>query len=115
MCLPQIGAVEVTFDAGYAAPLSADAAADWIYVPGWKTLAVNDVVRLSNRDGALPAPLKANTDYYVKAVVSADKYQLAASAGGALLDLTDAGTGDSFIGVIPGGLIAWLRLIIDRG
>jgi uncharacterized phiE125 gp8 family phage protein len=108
--LPQIGAVEVQFDAGYAAPLAADAAGDTISVPGWKTLAVNDVLRVSNRDGAPPAPLKVNTDYYVKAVVSADKYQLAASAGGALIDITDVGTGDSFIGAIPGGLIAWLRL-----
>ncbi len=108
--LPQIGAVEIQFDAGYAAPLVADAAADTIYVPGWKTLAVNDTMRLSNRDGALPAGLSANKDYYVKTVVSADKYQLSATAGGALVDITDTGSGDSFIGVIPGGLLAWLRL-----
>lgn len=110
--LPQIGAVEIQYDAGYAAPLTADAAADTITVPGWKTLAVNDTLRLSNRDGALPAPLAINTDYYVKAVVSANKYQLSLSAGGALIDITSVGTGESFIGVIPGGLIAWLRLAV---
>jgi uncharacterized phiE125 gp8 family phage protein len=114
--LPQIGAVSVTFDAGYAASLVADATNDNVSIPGWKTLAVNDTVRLSNRDrsadgdGAMPAGLSAYTDYYVQSIVSADKYKLSATAGGAAIDITSAGGGESFVGVIPDGLKAWMLL-----
>ncbi len=114
--LPQIGAVSVTFLAGEAALLTADAAADTISVPGWKTLAVNDTLRVSNRDitatgdGALPAPLVAMKDYYVQSVVGADLYKLSLTAGGAAIDLTSAGTGESFIGVIPQGLCRWMTI-----
>jgi uncharacterized phiE125 gp8 family phage protein len=116
--LPQIGAVSVTFDAGYAAPLTADAAADTISVPGWKTLSLNDSLRVSNRDktadldGALPAPLNAYRDYYVQTVAGTDLYKVSATSGGSLIDITAAGTGDNFIGVIPEGLRAWMLLSI---
>lgn len=117
--LPQIGAVVVTFRAGMAAPLTANAGTDTINVPGWKTLAVNDVVRLSYRDkaaagdGKLPAPLAINTDYYVQAVTATDTYKLSATSGGAAIDLTDAGGGDMFIGVLPQGLLSWMKLSIS--
>lgn len=120
--MPQIGAVQVTFDAGYAAPIAAvDANADTIKVPGWKTLVVADALRLSNRDeaavgdGSLPAAtpsLAPLTDYYVQAVTAADTYKLAASAGGAVIDLTGAGGGKSFIGAIPASLRAWMLLAV---
>jgi uncharacterized phiE125 gp8 family phage protein len=56
IALPQIGAIEVTFDAGHAAPITAvDATADTITVPRWKTLAVGDTLRVFARDvGGLP-------------------------------------------------------------
>jgi uncharacterized phiE125 gp8 family phage protein len=116
--LPQIGAVVVTFDAGHAAPLVADAAADTIAVPGWKILAVNDAIRVSNRDelatadGSFPAPLAANTDFYVRTAPGNNLYTLSATSGGGLLDLTTAGAGKSFIGEIPGALRAWMMLAI---
>jgi len=116
--MPQIGAVTVTFDAGHAAPLVADPAADTISVPGWKTLAVADALRLSNRDevsaadGALPGGLSAYTNFFVRSVAGTDLYTLAASSGGALIDITNAGTGRSFIGEIPGALRAWMLLAI---
>jgi uncharacterized phiE125 gp8 family phage protein len=116
--LPQVGAVSVTFDAGYACPLVADANADTISIPGWKTLAVNDTLRLSNRDhasdgdGAMPAGLSAYTDYYVQSVVSTDKYKLSLTAGGGAIDITGAGTGDTFVGVIPEGLKGWMLLSV---
>lgn len=108
--MPQIGAVQVTFDAGYAAALIADAAADTVYVPGWKTLAVNDKARFTNRDGALPGGLAERTDYFVRSIVSPDKYTLSATQGGSLLDISSTGTGDNFIGEIPPGLRAWQLL-----
>lgn len=116
--LPQIGAVTVTFDAGHASPVVADAAADTVYVPGWKTLAVNDAVRFTNRDeaavgdGVFPGGLAGYTDYYVRSIVSPDKYTLSATSGGALLDITSAGAGKTFIGEIPAGIADWMLLAI---
>jgi uncharacterized phiE125 gp8 family phage protein len=106
--MPQIASVWVTFDAGYAAPISA--IGNTIKVSGWSPLAVGDVVRLSNSGGLLPAPLQTKTDYYVQSVVSAGVYTLAATAGGAAIALTDIGTGTSYLGVIPDGITAWLKI-----
>ncbi|AQW29043.1 head-tail connector protein [Ralstonia syzygii subsp. celebesensis] len=108
--LPQIGAVWVTFDAGFAAPMTADLAGGTVSVQGWKALAVGDALRLSNGGGALPAPLQPNTDYFVRSVVSPGVYTLATVPGGAAIALTGAGTGQSFVGVIPEGLKAWLKI-----
>lgn len=116
--LPQIGAVEIVFDAGHAAPVTASAGADTVSVPAWKTLAVNDVMRFSSRDktatgdGALPTPLVENMDYYVQSVVSPGLYKLSLTAGGAAIDITAAGTGDNFVGVIPQALKAWMLLTV---
>jgi hypothetical protein len=106
--MPQIASVWVIFDAGYAAPITASGSN--IAVNGWSPLAVGDAVRLSNSGGALPSPLQPMTDYYVQSVVSAGVYTLAASAGGAAITLTDTGTGTSYLGVVPDGITAWLKI-----
>lgn len=114
--LPQIGAVEVVFDAGHAAPFTASPGADTIAIQGWKTLVLNDTVRVANRDrtdlgdGALPTPLAENVDYYVQSVVSPGVYKLSLTAGGAAIDITSAGTGDNFVGDVPDGLKSWMLL-----
>jgi uncharacterized phiE125 gp8 family phage protein len=112
--LPQIGAVQVVFDCGHAAKTAANAGADTITVTGWKTLLTGDTVRLINRDGALPAPLVANTDYYIQSVISSGVYKLAATSGGAAIDITDAGTGEHFLGsgneILPQGMLSWCKL-----
>lgn len=110
--LPQINAVEVVYDAGDCAALSADASTDIISIRGglWRALAVNDALRLSNSGGALPAPLAADTDYYVQSLPTATSFKLAATAGGAAIDLTDTGSGTSYIGATGDGLKAWMLL-----
>lgn len=114
--LPQIGAVSVTFDIGHCALLTANAGADTISIPAWKTLAVNDTLRVFNRDvsalgdGLLPGGLAINTDYYVRSIVSAGVYTLSATSGGSLLDITSAGTGENFVGELPDGMIDWMKL-----
>lgn len=108
--LPQIGAVWVTFDAGFAAPLTADNGAGTVAVQGWKALALGDVLRLSNGGGALPAPLRPNTDYFVQNVVAPGVYSLATAPGGSAIALTDTGSGQNFVGVVPEGLKAWLKI-----
>lgn len=104
------GAMRVEFIAGWAAPMAADATADTVTLRGWKTLAVDDVVRFSNSGGALPGGLSEATDYYVRSVVSAGVYTLSATEGGSLLNITSAGTGSHFVGEVPAGLKAWMKL-----
>jgi len=118
----QIGSVRVTFDAGYVALMSADYLVGTVRLHGWKDLVVGDVLRLSNSGGALPKPLKPQTDYFVQSVVSPGVYKLALSDGGAPIALTDNGAGYSYAGQtgindgggeIPGGLLAWLLLEVE--
>lgn len=108
IAMPQIGSVWVTFDAGYATPITASG--NNITVPLWSTLSVGDAVRLSNSGGLLPAPLSPATDYFVQSVVSPGVYTLAATAGGAVITLTNAGSGQSFLGVVPEGIKTWLKI-----
>jgi len=110
--LPQIGAVWVTFIAGFAAPITVDATADTVAIGIWKALAIGDAVRLTNSGGVLPAPLQLATDYYVAAVPSAGVYQLSTTAGGAVIDITTVGTGNSFIGEVPADILEWIKLRI---
>lgn len=113
--LPQIGSVQVTFDAGYVAPITADPTANTITIAGglWKTLAINDVVRLSNSGGILPTGLAANVDYYIESVPTAGSYKLKATLAGAAIDITDAGEGTHFLGIVPSGIKSWMLLRIN--
>lgn len=102
--LPQIASVWVNFRAGYAEALTTNVAANTASAPMWKTLAVGDAMRFFNSGGALPAPLQPNVDYIVSTVVSPGVYQLQD------VTLTDVGSGLSFVGEIPEGLKAWLKI-----
>lgn len=53
-------------------------------------------VRVSNTGGALPAPLVIDTDYFIRDKVG-DTFKLAATLGGAAIDLTTDGTGTNSI------------------
>lgn len=108
IALPQIGAVRVTYDAGFCAPLTADVAANTITVRGWRTLAVNDAVRLSNSGGALPAPLQEDTDYFIQSVASPGVYALSAAPGGAVIDITGPGSGTHYLGSVPSCIKGWM-------
>ncbi len=116
--LPQIGSVEVIFDAGDCALVTADAAADTITIVGglWKALAINDTVRFSVSGGggvysplaALPAPLKPDIDYFVRTLPTATSMTLSATSGGALIDITDVGQGQAYIGQLHDSVHSWL-------
>ena len=118
--LPQIGAVTLTVDIGYCAPMRADATADTVTLSGWKPLAINDALRFSasgDATAALPVPLQPTTDYFVQTVVSPGVYKISATAGGASIDLTTAGVGTLFAGsavsdqqpgAVPEGIKAWM-------
>jgi hypothetical protein len=49
-------------------------------------------VRVSQSGGALPSPLVADTDYYVRDVAT-DTLKIALTSGGAAIDITTAGSG----------------------
>lgn len=110
--LPQIGAVEVIFDAGDAAAVTA--AGDVLTIRGglWRPLTIGDRVRFSNSGGALPAPLAADTDYFVQSLPNTISMTLAATAGGNFIPLTTAGTGTSYIGTVPDNIKAWMKMRI---
>jgi len=94
--------VTVSFLAGYALPMTADAATDVLTVTDHAYVA-DEPVQLWNLGGTLPAPLVARRTYYVRDVAT-DQFKLAAQPGGSALDLTDAGTGTHFVGLIPEAL-----------
>lgn len=108
--LPQIGAVEVTFDAGDAAAITVSGNVLTIKGGVWRALAVGDTVRLSNSGGALPAPLQPDTDYYVQSTPTSASFTLAATPGGAAITLNSAGRGTSYIGAVNEGIKAWMKL-----
>lgn len=110
----RIGSVRITYDAGDAAAVTAVAATDVLTIKGgmWSTLAVDDVVRLTNSGGMLPAPLQPDTDYYVQSLPSSTTFKLAETSGGAAIDITDAGTGTHYIGAVPEDVLIWMRLRI---
>lgn len=107
------GAVTVTYVAGHAAMISSvDAASNTLTVVG-RTLANGDVVRMTNTGGALPSPLTTHTDYHVRDY-AAGAFKLAATSGGSAIDLTDAGTGTSFVGEVPNSLREWMLLMVGH-
>lgn len=110
--LPQIGSVRVNFIAGYATRVAVDASTELVTPKLWKTLQIGDAVQFSNSGGALPAPLQPLTDYYVQSL-NGGAFKVAATPGGAAIDLTDAGSGVSMLGVVPDGIRSWLLLRID--
>lgn len=110
----RIGSVRIEYDAGDAAAVTADASTDVLAIKGgmWRTLTVGDAVRLSNSGGTLPAPLQPDTDYFVESTPSASSFKLAATSGGAAINITDTGTGTHYVGSVPEDVQAWMRLRI---
>jgi uncharacterized phiE125 gp8 family phage protein len=70
-----------------------------------------EAVRLSNSGGLLPAPLNTSADYYVVNAAAAT-VQLAATPGGAPLELATAGSGLNYLGTLPGALRQALLCLI---
>lgn len=78
-----------------------DPATDTFTYDGVIPLEVNTAVTFTNSGGALPAGLSANTAYYIKTVPSSTTFTVSAvSAGGALKDVTGAGSGTNTFSTI---------------
>lgn len=91
--------VQVQYTAGYATPFTADAATDVLTWSG-RTPTDGESVRLSTTDGDLPAGLSTGTTYYV-VNSSGSTCKLSTTSGGGAVNITDAGSGTHFAGVIP--------------
>lgn len=104
--------ITVSYVAGYAASFTVDAATDVLTISG-RTLTDADIVRLSTTDGDLPAGLSAMTDHHVRDV-SGSTFKLAATAGGAAIDITDAGTETHFVGVVPPQAVTAIKMLVGH-
>lgn len=105
--------IKIRFKAGYAVPFTSNATTDTIDAPN-HPFVDGEAVRLSVSGGNLPGGLSERKDYFVRDVAG-DTLKLAATEGGAAIDLTSAGTGTMFIGEIPKNtIIAMLLSITDR-
>lgn len=105
--LPQIGAVQFTYDAGYASPASF-AVGNTFTVNSPCTWKVGDTVEFSNSGGALPASLAPQTPYLISSA-SGNTYGVTDMQGNAIT-FADIGTGSSFLGAVPEGLRHWILL-----
>jgi len=91
----QTGAVTMELVAGHLTPATADKTANTLTAQG-RTFANDDVVRLLNSGGKLPAGLAANTEYHV-VNASGSSFKLEATQGGSAIDFTDDGQGTHFV------------------
>jgi uncharacterized phiE125 gp8 family phage protein len=106
---PQIASVWVIYDVGYAAPIKTDIAANTITPSNWPVQTVGSTVRFSNSGGLLPAPLQPDTDYFILSATNG-AYTLSLTSGGAVIDITDVGSGTSFLGEVPESAKGWMSL-----
>lgn len=99
---PELGSIEITFTAGYLIPFTVNTTSNVLTFVDY-TPTNGDSFRLSNSGGKLPSPLAENVTYYVIGA-SGSTCQLSTSSGGSAVDLTQAGSGLHFLGVLPGAL-----------
>jgi uncharacterized phiE125 gp8 family phage protein len=107
-----INAVTVNHVAGHALPFTANAGTDALTCAG-HGYANGDAVPVWTTSGILPAGLAALTSYYVVNKTD-DTLQLSLSAGGAVVDITSAGTPPFFLGYVPQPILQALLLIIGN-
>lgn len=106
--LPQAGSVSVTYNAGYASPFTVDQPNNFIIIDSPVSWEVGDMVRFSNSGGELPEPLLPGWPYTIE-VKSGNSYQLNDYKDNPVT-LQDAGSGISYIGIVPPGLRGWILL-----
>ena len=107
-----INSVEVIYKAGYASYFESTHASNLLTVSN-RLYVDADIVKLSTTNGDLPAPLVAYTNYHVRDIVG-QTLKLAATAGGAAITLTDDGTDNHFIGIVPALAIEAMKLLIGH-
>ena len=105
--LPQVGAVQFTYDAGYASPCTFTIG-NTFNVNSPCSWTVGDVVEFSNSGGALPDVLATQTPYLI-ASASGNTYTITDMEANPIT-FADVGTGSCFLGAVPEGLRHWILL-----
>lgn len=105
-------AVLVNYTAGYLVPFTADAATDVLTADG-HGFAAADISQAETIGGVLPTGLAASTNYHARDV-SSSTLKLAASAGGAAIDITAAGTVPNVLGYLPREIKQAMLLLIGH-
>lgn len=108
--MPQESSVSVTYEAGYASPISAQIGTQNLIVNGPYAYTVGQRVTFSNSGGVLPAPLEPDTAYLISSV-SGSNYTLT-NTSNAPITFTTVGTGRNFIGEVPEPIKSWMLLRI---
>jgi len=105
--------IYIDFTAGFATPFTAAAGTDIITATG-RTFTDGDSFQLSKAsDATIPGGLAVNTVYYARDSSGAT-CKLAATSGGAAIDITDAGTGTFFVGEVPGSIKRAMLMLIGH-
>lgn len=101
-------AITIGYKAGFGQLLTVDASANTFaanYIP-----AVGEIVRFYNSGGALPGGLSADRDYFVVSP-TATTFQVSLTSGGSAVDITTAGTGNTYAGLaLPPAFLQAIRL-----
>lgn len=105
----QPDAVTITFRAGYARPFTA-ATSDVITFAATEPAEIASF-RLSTTDADLPAPLSTGVSYSTSGLPGT---LCNFTLSGSEVDITDAGTGTHFVGVIPESAIHAMLLLISH-
>jgi len=103
-------AVVVRFTCGFARPFTALASTGVCTAKGW-TPVNGDRFRLWNSGGALAAGLSTLTDYYIVSA-SGSTFKLSLTSGGAAVSISANSVTYDFAGMIPGQILAGLKLIL---
>lgn len=104
-------AVTVTYRAGYLRPFTADASTDALTFASSQPADLEDIF-LSTTDNDLPAPLAINTAYDTNGLPGLS-CSIRAAGSGSDINITDAGTGTHFIGVLPEAATQAMLLLIS--
>lgn len=105
---PQMNAVTVTYIAGFATSFVASANLLGRIGPAGGMWSANDLVRVANSGGALPAGLVGYRDYTVASFTSS---VLTLNDGGDPVVITTAGTGTHYAGEIPESIRSAMKLL----
>jgi uncharacterized phiE125 gp8 family phage protein len=106
--------ITINYSAGYSCTYAVTDVANNICTAYGRTFTEATRVRLYNSDGAVPAGLAADTDYYARDIAGSTFKLYAAATGGSAIDLTGAGTGIQYIGRVPETIITAIKLLLTH-
>lgn len=105
-------AVQVEYACGHLVPFTADAGADTLTPEAGHGLVDGNQTPVETIGGVLPGGLTATATYHVRDLSGAT-FKLAATAAGAALDITSAGTPPNVLGRLPKPITHALQVLVQ--